>query len=43
MRRESIATWTSGEPVSVSAPPWSAMIVFFVAVSSGTCAPRVIR
>jgi hypothetical protein len=36
MRRDSMATWTSGDPVSVSALPCSVMIFFFVAVSSGT-------
>ena len=36
MRLVSIATWTSGEPVSVSAVPYSDMICFLVALSSGT-------
>ena len=37
---ESIATWTSGELVSASTGPWSAMIWFFVAVFSGTALLR---
>src|SRR5918995_6371684 len=39
MRWVSIATWTSGEPVSFSVRPCSVMICFLVAVSIDTQAP----
>ncbi|CAK7280529.1 hypothetical protein SGPA1_11322 [Streptomyces misionensis JCM 4497] len=40
IRRDSRATWTSGEPVSPSLVPNSAMICFFVAASSDTRTPH---
>ena len=43
MRLLSIATWTSGEPVSPSTVAYSAMIGFFWSVVSATWAPPVRR
>src|SRR5215217_2175212 len=36
IRRDSIATWTSGEPVSPSAVAYSVMICFFTSLASAT-------
>src|SRR5215216_659357 len=40
IRLDSIATWTSGEPVSFSTVLWAAMIVLFCSDVSATNSPR---